>query len=385
MAVEPSNRQPTTEEAARAAGHVGSVSPLEPVGGRLSWAPRQWHTEDVQHWPTAVSQFDDVPRLFREHILPGHLPPRPLLEPDDLVVTLGSCFAAELRRVLELAEFSASSFWVPSGLNNSFALLDFVSWCITGSDTARGYRYERTADGTIREWMPAAEREGYRAYFERAGCVVLTLGLAEVWSERDTGAVFWRGVPEHVFDERRHVFRVTSVDENVANILSTIDLVRTVNPDAPIVLALSPVPLRATFRDVSCVSADSVSKSILRVALDEVMRTEPNGVYYWPSFELVKWGGPVFDWRAFRKDSGHPDDYLVYCIVTAFVEAFYGGAAAAELRRRLRGAGFSPGRPHRLRYAANRSRHAAEAIAGRARRAPARLERDVRGLLARGR
>ena len=50
------------------------------------------------------------------------------------------------------------------------------------------------------------------------------------------------------------------------------------NPRAHIVFTLSPVPLNATFRGVSCVSANSVSKAILRVAVDELLREEGHGI-----------------------------------------------------------------------------------------------------------
>src|SRR5439155_2068951 len=142
--------------------------------------------------------------------------------------------------------------WVPSGLNNTFALLDFVSWCVTGKQTNRGYRYDVTTDGRVEEWTLEGERTGYLARLREAGAFVFTLGLAEVWQDRETGGVFWRGIPEEIFDADRHVFRLTTVDENAVNLERLIGLVRAVNPSAPIVLTLSPVPLMATFRDISC-------------------------------------------------------------------------------------------------------------------------------------
>ena len=46
----------------------------------------------------------------------------------------------------------------------------------------------------------------------------------------------------------------------------------------------------ATFRPQSCITANSVSKSILRVSLDNIMSKykENNDIYYFPSFEIVK-------------------------------------------------------------------------------------------------
>ena len=107
------------------------------------------------------------------------------------------------------------------------------------------------------------------------------------------------------------------------------------NPDAPVVLTLSPVPLMATFRDVSCITADAVSKSVLRVALDQVMRDGREGVYYWPSYEVVKWVGPHLDWPAYGLHNRKPRDVskkLVAAIIDAFVDAYYTPEAVAQLR-----------------------------------------------------
>jgi GSCFA family len=358
-------------------GQVGTFSPLEPAGGRRSWATSRWHKDNVSLFPKPLALYDDVPQLFREWVLPGHLPPGPILTENQTVVTLGSCFAMELRKVLESARFSSSSFWIPSGLNNTFAILDFVSWCVRGEGTQNAYRYERSTDGSIGEWTPSEERERYLEHIREAGAFVFTLGLSEVWCDRDTGAVFWRGVPEHIFDEERHVFRLSSPAENQENILLTIDLVREQNPTAPIVLTLSPVPLEASFRDISCMTADCVSKSVLRVAIDGVMGERRSHVYYWPSFELVKWVGSVLDWRAYEGDARHADRYLVFCIVDAFVEAFYGPEAAAELRSRLKGTDFAAKQPHPLRVRATKAARKPGLWRARAGRAPERLKREL--------
>jgi hypothetical protein len=364
-------RRPTSSTTVPDAAQLGTLSPQEPTSGHRSWAMHRWHKENVQLFPKPLSLYEDVPRLFREWILPGHLPARPLLTERDTVVTLGSCFALELRRVLELARFASGSFWIPSGLNNTFAILDFVSWCVEGESTSRAYRYERSDGGEIKEWLPEEERQRYLEHIVDAGAFVFTIGLAEVWTDRETGGVFWRGVPEDVFEEGRHVFGLSSVEDNERNILETIRLIRTVNPDAPIVLTLSPVPLEATFREISCMTADCVSKSVLRVALDRVMTQQPVGTYYWPSFELVKWAGSALDWRAYEGDARHADPYLVYCIIDAFVEAFYGPELAGVVRERMRGSGWSTTEPHVLRRRIAESRR----FATRLQRAPSRLRR----------
>ncbi len=303
-----------------------------------SWAEDKWHALHAQPFPPERRIFEtDLAALIRDWVVPGHRPPKPLLSADDRVVTLGSCFARELRTRLEEAGFASSNVWIPSGLNNTFAILDFISWCVTGEETGRGFRYDRTDNGAIAEWAPLGERDEYVARLRDASAFVFTLGLAEVWEDAATGGVFWRGVPNELFDAERHVFRLSSVEENEANILRIVELIRTVNARAPVVLTLSPVPLKATFRDISCIVADCASKSTLRTAIERALSRRPEGVYYWPSFEIVRWAGAHLPYSTY---DGHPtaardvSRRVVAEIIDAFVEAFYTPDAVATLRAR---------------------------------------------------
>jgi GSCFA family protein len=302
-----------------------------------AWPRKRWHALGANLYPSEQELFEgDLGQLIREHVITGWAPKEPLLGIDDSVYTLGSCFARELLRYLTKAGVSSKRVWIPSGLNNSFAILDFFSWCATGQETGRGFRYDRLETGEIVEWKPEGERQAYADEFAKAGAFVFTFGLAEVWEDKETGGVFWRGVPEEIFDADRHVFRLSSVEENAANISQIIEHCRALNPDAPVVLTLSPVPLMATFREVSCITADAVSKSVLRVALDQVVRDGREGVYYWPSYEVVKWVGPHLDWPAYGLHNRKPRDVskqLVAAIIDAFVEAYYTPEAVAQLRR----------------------------------------------------
>jgi hypothetical protein len=321
----------------------------------------------------------DIGQLIREYVTPGHTPAHPLLDATDSVVTLGSCFARELRNYLDKLGFSSDTFWIPAGLHNSFAMVDFISWAVTGEETDRGFRYDRLDDGEIREWKPDEERVAYAGRLAEAGAFVFTFGLAEVWEDRQTRGVFWRGVPEEIFDANRHEFRLSTVEENEQNILRIVELIRQVNPDAPIVLTLSPVPLAATFREISCMTADCVSKSTLRLALDRVLTRRLPGVYYWPSFEIVRWAGAHLPWQAYGIPDSvptHTSRYLVAQIMEAFIEAFYTPAAVAELRA---------GRTWRLEPSPQSIRGRAQRLRSGAVRSTDRLGRTVPGKVVRAR
>lgn len=340
----PAVEAPAASAAAKG-GEIGTLTAERAGSGPASWAEHRWHNEKLQRYPERREEFANFAELFRTFIAEGHAPRQPLLEQSDTIVTLGSCFAAELRHFLNQVGFSSDSVWVPSGLNNTYAILDFVSWAVTGQQTATGYRYDRDdKTGAIVEWQPEFERQAYRGHFEKAGAFVFTLGLAEVWEDRQTGEVFWRGVPEHVFDQGRHAFRLSTVEQNLANLESLVRVLRQANPDAPIVFTLSPVPLKATFRPISCMTADCVSKSILRVALDLLMQQNLPGVYYWPSFEMVKWVGCHVDWPSYGMDDGvvrHVSRHYVINIIDTFVRCFYSADSHRVFGERLLAQGYS--------------------------------------------
>jgi len=321
---------------------IGSIAANPSGSGPASWATHRWHAEQVTPYPEDGALWGDIPQLIRDHFLPGHTPAAPLLTDKDVVVTLGSCFARELRYFLGRYGLASSTFWIPSGLNNTFAIADFVSWCVTGKETARGYRYDRNEDGSIAEWTPDTEQKVYQKYFTKAGALVFTLGLAEVWEDTETEQVFWRGVPDEIYDAKRHRFRLSTVDENVANIHEIIKLIRSVNAIAPIIFTLWPVPLKATFRPQSCVTADCVSKSTLRVALDQAFQTTPENVFYYPSFEIVKWLGCSVPFMSFGAEDGlsrHVSRFFVINILKEFVRAFFDAPAREKFLAGLKADG----------------------------------------------
>jgi hypothetical protein len=317
------------------AEEVGSLTSQRKGSGQASWGEQSWHQIAAHPYPANFNKANDAVRFIIDHVVRGYTPDQPPLRQNDSVVTLGSCFAGELRHFLNQVGLSSDSFWVPSGLNNTFALLDFISWCITGQQTGKGFRYERNPEGDIKDWLPTQERKQYLENLGSAGAFVFTLGLAEVWEDTQTNKVFWRGVPNSIFENDRHRFRVSTVEENRQNLGQIISLLRSINPIAPIVLTLSPVPLKATFQDFSCMAADCISKSILRVAISETMNEIREQVFYWPSFEIVKWGGCHFPYPVYGTDDGvvrHVSRFLVMNILLEFIRYFYGESTCSSVR-----------------------------------------------------
>ena len=160
-----------------------------------------------------------------------------------------------------------------------------------------------------------------------AESVVESKAEVKVWRDKKTKGVFWRGVPNKVFSPELHESVTSTVEENVNNMKRIADLIhQTCGEDKHIIYTLSPVPLAATFQNRPTMVSDCVSKSILRVALDEYFRKHnPKNVYYWPSFEMVRWVGPHTEIPTLFEDNTtrHVNNSIVSIIIDNFVKAFF--------------------------------------------------------------
>lgn len=128
-----------------------------------------------------------------------------------------------------------------------------------------------------------------RRALEQLDVLVFTLGLTECWLDSADGAVFplCPGVAGGVFDPDRHRFHNLSVDETADDMAASIAALREVNPQARVILTVSPVPLIATAVPARHVLVSTVySKSVLRVACEHVIQRF-EGVAYFPSYEIV--------------------------------------------------------------------------------------------------
>lgn len=260
-------------------------------------------------------------------ILKGLLPREKIINKETKVTAFGSCFAENITRHLSGLGFNLSKDRAPDiyissmgeGLVNVHSLLQQFEWALTdkpppenlwhGFD-AQTFGYNETI------------REKTRDIFLTTDVFVITLGLSEVWYDEITGGIFWRAVPMKFYDETRHKFRVCSFAETKEALVQMHKIIRENVKDAKIVFTLSPIPLITTFRDQSCITANSASKSILRAALDEFIRVDlsnsDSGLHYFPAFEIIN---ELFPAR-FVEDGRHLHEFIVPTVMKIF-EAHY--------------------------------------------------------------
>jgi GSCFA family len=290
--------------------------------GKDSAEFRTWFRGAHTNYNPTIARLMDVEGPLK-YVLHGWLPETPPITPTTQITAFGSCFAANISNWLSKRNFrvlnkdpSAKNAYVVTcgeGMVNSFVIRQQFEWAWEN----------RRFDGVL--WHGyKAEEYGYdpeiqaetKRIFDATDVFILTFGLSEVWYDEPTGNVFWRTIPKDAYDPARHKFRVSTVDENKDNLRAIYALIRKHRPHAKILFTLSPIPLIATFRDNACLTSNAVSKAVLRVAIDEVVREcAADGVLsYWPSYELVT---DVFQ-LPYKADRRHMKDPVLDYIMTLF-------------------------------------------------------------------
>lgn len=127
-----------------------------------------------------------------------------------------------------------------------------------------------------------------RRMFETLDVMVFTLGMTEAWRARSDGAVFSvaPGVAGGQMDFERYEFVNFTVAEVDADLQAFIEALRQVNPRARVILTVSPVPILATYADRHVMVSSTYTKSVLRVAADQIVQRH-DFCDYFPGYELV--------------------------------------------------------------------------------------------------
>lgn len=117
--------------------------------------------------------------------------------------------------------------------------------------------------------------------------LVFTLGLTEAWEAPD-GTVLPSapGAIAGSYDPAETRFRNYTYPEILADMEEVLSLLREINPDARMLLTVSPVPLVATATGQHVLSASTYSKSVLRAVAGDLANAHPN-VGYFPSYEII--------------------------------------------------------------------------------------------------
>ncbi len=233
------------------------------------------------------------------------------------VVTLGSCFAINLSNALTARGIDSATLRIEEVINTTAANRLFLDCCLNGA-----------AHPELEAVVGGRDLSGLKDLVCGADLIVLTVGVAPVMEWTDTGKLCVVEKYRALLEAKRIRQRFTTVEENRGNIVDIVGMLKSHNPRANVCVTLSPVPLIAAVGGGSVVERDALSKSILKVAIDEARKESE--FFYWPAFEAVKWIAPHVlpdtGYQAYGIDdnnSRHVSRWLVDIIVREFMNAVF--------------------------------------------------------------
>lgn len=210
--------------------------------------------------------------------------PRPTfeLEPCERILFVGSCFADNIGKRFEEEKFRAmvNPFGV---MYNPVSVLHTV---------------KKMANHT----------------FDTA---VFTLGTNHVYVERATGEIVdnCQKRPQREFEERE-----LTVEECADALREAITLLHQANPKVNIIITVSPIRYAKYGYHGS-----QLSKAVLLLAADKVIKEEGERVYYFPAYEIVN--DELRDYRFYKADMLHPNEQAVEYIWEQLVATCFSAEA----------------------------------------------------------
>jgi tetratricopeptide (TPR) repeat protein len=284
-------------------------------------APERNGRRKIGRYPETQDFLGDLQNLIRDHIAVNLNGENKFIGKDTRFFTMGSCFARNLSRCLNNSGYASHHMEIAEHINTTFANRVFVDWLANADmDSAIG---ERIVELLPPNW----NKERILEILEQSDAFILTLGVAPAFFDRATGR-FVLPRPSALNSRAlagKYLYRTTSVQENVENVLHVLRFVRAIAPAIKIIVTVSPVPLQASFEHESAVQADCLSKSTMRLVAHEVVHNSNiSEIVYWPSFEIFRWAGSNSS-NYFAADDGsasHVSEEKVAGTIRAFVEMF---------------------------------------------------------------
>lgn len=281
---------------------------------------------------------------------------------DELVFTVGSCFARNIEKQLanEGFDFAAKHFAIPEsesdflspevdGLLNKYVVHSIMNELRWALDPATPYpqaalvaqKGDKWLDPHLHQAIAASSlervmnrRRYVTNYFRRAadaGVFIMTLGLAEAWFDCNTG-LYLNGLPplsSRTTEPGRFEFHVLEYDQ----ILESLEEIHSIltrfgRPDLRFLVTVSPVVLGSTFSGEDVLVANTYSKAVQRAAVAAFVARHDN-VNYFPSYESVTLSDRA---RAWDEDQAHASDEMVRYNVLAMMGAYVEGGAGHTAR-----------------------------------------------------
>lgn len=260
---------------------------------------------------------------FRTAIKP--LEQKGFLSHDEVIMMFGSCFSDNIGRKLYDAMFEVDINPFGTTFNPS-SIYDNIRYLLSGAKVCEedlfenngvwnNFRYHSRFSGMKKEEvmdMMNGRLESSYNNITKSSVVFLTFGTAYHYVYLSDGRIVnnCHKLPQYDFEKR-----ILPVESIVADYCALINDMKQLNPDIKIVFTVSPI------RHISDGLAENqLSKSILRLAVSEIIKKIPENCIYFPAYEIMM--DDLRDYRFYAADMVHPSDTAIDYIWEVFCESF---------------------------------------------------------------
>lgn len=251
-----------------------------------------------------------------------------LLDPEESIVLLGSCFTDYIGNRMRFCRWRAfpnlcGTLYNPSSIanilrisatwENLFEIINdsivqkdrlWISW-LSDSGCTR-FTKQDTKDRVFSRLLELHNK------LKEAKALIVTFGTAWVFELKDRPGYIVSNC--HKFPSDTFVRRRLSISEILEEWKDLLKKLSEYNPELKVIFTVSPVRhLKDGFE------GNSSSKAILRLACEEICRSSDNAEYF-PSFEIMN--DDLRDYRFYGSDMVHPSDMAVDYIWEKFQDMY---------------------------------------------------------------
>ncbi len=240
-------------------------------------------------------------------------------------LTIGSCFAENMG--VRLSDLRFPVCINPFGiLYNPISIANCLNYLVTDTDFTEKDIFE--SQGLWHSWQHHGKFSNSkkveilrgvngslseaRQFFTKANRLIITLGTAHVFVEKQSGKVVanCHKMPTSYFDPKR-----LSVENIVESLSRIFNKIVTQNPDFQIIITVSPI---RHIRDG--LIENQRSKATLLLATD-ILCQQFSNVHYFPAYEIMM--DDLRDYRFYEADMIHPNSQAIDYIWRGFSDTYF--------------------------------------------------------------
>ncbi|MBU3019366.1 tetratricopeptide repeat protein [Paraglaciecola agarilytica] len=263
-------------------------------------------------YPLKISEFNEISSFLGKYLFYSASTKLPLCSS---VVAIGSCFAANISNSLNDIGVKTQHLALSESTNNTYSTLNLLKGIFNNKRSNDDFFYKNFINAKMIIITVGVSLGFFKQVLGKEVLVDTGVDIRKILKrEREGGRI----------TEGENYYRKISKDENFSNLIKINNLLRSYNKEARLIYTLSPIPLEVSFTTSSVFEEDCLSKSTLKVALSDMIsqEKEDGNIYYWPSFEAIKWLGAHHSENVFNfGDSRHINPDNIKMIMEYFKES----------------------------------------------------------------